>query len=210
MGISKRTLVLKVDPVRPDMEAISFAAKKLKGGALVAFPTETVYGLGANILKKSAIDRLYRVKKRPKGKPFTIHISDESLIKKLGCKVTEEARRLMGRYWPGPLTVILAGKGKTKIGFRMPDNIVALRLIEESASPIAAPSANLSGKRSPTDAKDVLCDLDGKIDILLDAGPTDVGVESTIVDMSVTPPRVLREGAIGEEEILSIINYKSQ
>ena len=207
MRTSKKTLVLKVDPVRPDRKAISFAAKKLKEGALVAFPTETVYGLGANALKDKAMERLYRVKNRPRSKPFTIHISDESLIRKLGCKVTKEARRLMDRYWPGPLTIILAGKGKDKIGFRMPDNIVALRLIEESASPIAAPSANLSGARAPTDAEDVLNDLDGKIEILIDAGPTDIGVESTVVDMSDSRrPRILREGAIGEEEILEELN----
>jgi len=201
-----KTIILKVDPVRPDRKAISFAAKRLKEGALVAFPTETVYGLGANILKKKSVERLYKVKKRSRSKPFTIHISDESLIGRLGCKVTKEARRLMDRYWPGPLTIILAGKGKDKIGFRMPDNIVALRLIEESASPIAAPSANLSGRRAPTDAEDVLEDLGGEIDVLIDAGPTDAGVESTIVDMSSETPRVLREGAIKKEEIAELIN----
>lgn len=206
MRILKRTLVLKVDPVRPDRKAISFAAKKLKEGALVAFPTETVYGLGANILKEKAVARLYKVKKRSKTKPFTIHISDELLITKLGCEVTKDARRLMDRYWPGPLTIILAGRGKEKIGFRMPDNIVALRLIEESASPIAAPSANLSGRQPPTDAEDVLKDLDGEIDILIDAGPTDMGVESTIVDMSSKKPRILREGAIKKEDLSELIN----
>ena len=107
MRPSKRTAVLKIDPKRPDKKLIARAAKILRAGGLVAFPTETVYGLGANLLDREAIARLYKVKRRPKGKPFTVHIEDASLIKELGCEITKEAKKLAGRYWPGPLTMIL-------------------------------------------------------------------------------------------------------
>ena len=201
----KRTVVLKVDPERPDKKAIAEAAKGLRSGALVAFPTETVYGLGANLLDKKAIARLYKVKERPRDKPFTVHIDNASCIKNLGCEITREAKDLMDKYWPGPLTIILNCKNGQKIGFRMPDNKVALSLIKASGVPVVAPSANISGKVPPTSAADVLRQLDGEIDILLDAGPTDVGVESTVIDMAVMPPKILREGAIKKEELLGTV-----
>jgi L-threonylcarbamoyladenylate synthase len=177
----------------------------LRSGGLVGFPTETVYGLGANLLEEKAIARLYKVKKRPKGKPFTVHIENVSLIRKLRCDITPEAKALIERYWPGPLTVILRCKDGSKVGFRMPDNKVALKLIKESRVPIVAPSANISGRVPPTKASDVLKQLGGRIDILLDAGPTDVGVESTVIDMTINPPKVLREGAVMEKELSKII-----
>ena len=162
----------------------------------MAFPTETVYGLGANLLNKKSVARLYKVKRRPTGKPFTVHIENVSLIKRLGCGITKEARALMDKYWPGPLTIILNCKNGQKIGFRMPDNKVALSLIKESGVPVVATSANISEEAPPTSTEEVLKQLDGKADILLDAGPTDIGVESTIIDMTITPPKILREGAI--------------
>ncbi|MDO8525115.1 MAG: L-threonylcarbamoyladenylate synthase, partial [Candidatus Omnitrophota bacterium] len=203
-----KTIVLKVNPKRPDKGSIKRAAEILRSGGLVGFPTETVYGLGVNLLNKEAIKKLYKVKARPKAKPFTAHIDSASSIKKSGCKVTRDAKKLIYKYWPGPLTIILKNKRGRKIGFRVPDNIVALELIRASRVPIAAPSANISGEAPPVTASGVLDQLDGRIDILLDAGPTDVGVESTVVDMTVTPPRVLREGAIGREDILSVIAKK--
>ena len=172
----RRTAVLKINAKRPDKRLIAQAAKKLRSGGLVAFPTETVYGLGANLLNKKAIARLYKVKERPKAKPFTVHIERASAIKKLGCEVTKEAKALIDKYWPGPLTIILKCKDGRKIGFRMPDNKVAIELIRESAVPVVAPSANISGAVPPTIASDVLKQLDGRIDILLDAGPAIVGV----------------------------------
>ncbi len=196
-----KTVVLKVASKRPDKKLIARAAKVLRSGGLVAFPTETVYGLGANLLDKKAIARLRIVKRRPEGKPFTVHIEDLSLIKKLGCKITKEAKALMDRYWPGPLTIILNCKDGHKIGFRMPDNRVALTLIKESGVPVVAPSANISARRPPRSPEGVLRQLAGKIDILLDAGPTDVGVESTVIDMTVLPPRILREGAIEAKKL---------
>ena len=207
----KKTVVLKVAPKRPDKKLIAQAAKVLRSGGLVGFPTETVYGLGANLLSKTAIAKLYRVKERPRGKPFTVHISDASSMKRSGCEVTKEAKILIDKYWPGPLTIILNCKDGQKTGFRMPGNRVALELIKESGVPVAAPSANISGKRPPTTASDVLEQLDGRIDILLDGGATDVGIESTVIDMTVTPPKILREGAIDSRAIFRIMtNVKAQ
>ena len=204
-----RTVVLKVVAARPSKKIIARAAKILRSGGLVAFPTETVYGIGANLLNKKSIARLYKVKKRPGGKPFTVHIEDASLIKKLGCEITKAAKILMDRYWPGPLTLILNCKDGRKTGFRMPDNKVALKLIKGSGVPVACPSANISGKEPPTSAEGVLRQLDGKIDILLDAGPTDIGVESTVIDMTVTPPKILREGAIKASAISRQLSAKT-
>ncbi len=191
-----KTIVLKVDPKAPDQAAIAQAAKAVKDGRLVGFPTETVYGVAANLLDQKALDRLYEVKKRFKGKPFTVHISDMKMIRDMGCVVSKKAKALMEKFWPGPLTIILKSKDGRKIGFRMPANKVALDLIAASAVPVVAPSANISGNKPPTDAKGVLRELEGTIDILIDSGPTDVGIESTVVDLTVTPPAILREGAI--------------
>lgn len=202
----KKTIVLKIDPRRPDKKIIAIAADALRAGKLVAFPTETVYGLGANILDEKAVARLYAVKERPAGKPFTVLICDVSLIKESGCEITAAVEALIGRYWPGPLTVILQSSDGRKTGFRMPANKAALLLIRQSGVPVAAPSANISGRTPPTRPKEVLEQLGGRIDILLDAGPTDVGVESTVVDMSGTPPKILREGAIKTADILKVIN----
>lgn len=201
----KKTLVLTTDPDKPDDRVIGIGAKLLRNGGLVAFPTETVYGIAANLLDKAAIARLHKVKKRPSGKPYTVHIASASQIKDMGCTVTKEAKTLIDRFWPGPLTIILKSKKGKKIGFRMPDNNVALALIKEAAVPVVAPSANISGHSAPKTAKEVLKELAGKIDIVIDAGHTDIGIESAVVDLSVKHPKVLREGAIGAKKILGII-----
>lgn len=207
MGEHKKTIVLRIDARCPDKKLIKRAAKVLRSGGLVAFPTETVYGLGANLLKKKAVAALYKVKRRPKGKPFTVHIADIASAKSLGCKVTKEAKALIARYWPGPLTLIVAERRGRKTGLRMPANAVALSLIKEAGVPVAAPSANLSGKAPPTDADSVLKQLDGEIPMLLDAGRTDVGIESTVIDMTVSPPKILREGAIPKRDILRVLRH---
>jgi L-threonylcarbamoyladenylate synthase len=204
----KKTRVLKVDPEKPDAGAIEAAAGAVRNGLLVAFPTETVYGLAANLLDRKAVDRLYEVKKRFRGKPFTVHIADIRTIREMGCSVTKKARSAMERFWPGPLTVILRSKDGRKTGFRMPANRVALEFIRASGVPVVAPSANISGKRPPTNAKSVLKDLDGTIEMLLDAGPTEVGVESTVADFTVDPPEILREGAISKQKLLSALKNK--
>lgn len=203
----KKTLVLKVDRQAPDKGSISKAADVIKKGGLVAFPTETVYGLGANAEDEKAVARLYEVKKRPRTKPFAVQIADISAIRDVwGCKLTEAAAALTGKFWPGPLTVILkSGKGE-KIGFRMPKNKIALLLIREAGVPVYVPSANLSGSRPPANAEDVLKELNGKIDVVIDGGSSDAGVESTVVDLTVKPAKILREGAISREVLQEIID----
>lgn len=203
-GWVRKTKVLKIDPADPDSKVILTAAKIIKEGGLVAFPTETVYGIAANLFDRNAMDKLDIVKNRPKGKPYTVHISNINMIRKMGCVVTKSAAELMGRFWPGPLTIILGTKTGEKIGFRMPANKIALDLIKAVGLPVVAPSANTSGNKAPTSARAVLNSLDGKIDILLDSGETDVGIESTVVDLTSAPPKVLREGAIPHKELLKI------
>ncbi len=205
MSALKKTIVLKIDPHAPDPRSIALGAKILREGGLVAFPTETVYGLAANLDDRSAIQKLNKVKDRPGSKPFTVHIASIGTIKKMACSVTKRVRRLLKEFWPGPLTVILESAGGNKIGFRMPANKVALDLIRISAVPVVAPSANLSGREPPKSAGDVLDQLDGKIDLVLDAGKTDVGIESTVVDMTEEMPVILREGAIPREQIFRIL-----
>lgn len=196
------TVIFKVDPKRPDEAVIARAAKAIRDGLLVAFPTETVYGLAANLLNPKALDRLYAVKKRFRGKPFTVLIADVKTIRGMGCAISRKAKALIGKFWPGPLTIILKSRSGRKIGFRMPANKVALDLIRASVVPVAAPSANISGKAAPADAGAVLKDLDGMIDILVDSGPTEVGVESTVADLTVNPPHILREGAIKRSALM--------
>jgi L-threonylcarbamoyladenylate synthase len=198
-----KTLVLKVDSQEPDIEKVRLAAGFIKKGGLVAFPTETVYGLGADALNGEAVLSLFRVKRRPLDNPPIVHICDVKDVYRLAEMVPFRAKALMERFWPGPLTLIFKRSevvpdvtvaGLDTIAVRMPRHNVALALIRESGCPIAAPSANLAGKPSPTSAEHVLDDLGGRIDAVLDAGPTVVGVESTVLDLTVDPPQVLRPG----------------
>ncbi len=202
------TLKIRIDPDRPDKEVIAYAAAIIRNGGIVAFPTETVYGLAANLLDKGAVERLNRVKNRPLDKHFTVHVADLKQVKKLGCRVNGPTNRIIKKFWPGPLTIILTSKAGSKIGFRMPANAVALKLIAASGVPVIAPSANISGKKPPTQAADVLKDLDGKIDLVLDAGRTKVGIESTVLDLTGKVPIVLRVGAVSEKTLLKVINSK--
>lgn len=192
---------VKIDPKRPDKKIIASAADIVKKGGLVVFPTETVYGIAANLLDDKAITKLYEVKNRPRSKPFTAHISGIKMIEKMSCKVTRGAKALIDRFWPGPLTIILKSENGKKIGFRMPANRIALEFIKAVGAPIAASSANLSGKAAPTSTEEILKDLEGKVDMVLDAGLTDIGLESTVIDLTAEPPKVLREGAIKAEDL---------
>ncbi|MDP3791224.1 MAG: L-threonylcarbamoyladenylate synthase [Candidatus Omnitrophota bacterium] len=201
-----KTYVVKINPKSPEKDLIESAAKAVREGKLVAFPTETVYGIAANFLDEKAIESLYSIKGRPKNKPFTVHIADIKMIESLGCTVTKEALILISKFWPGPLTIILKSDGGNTLGFRAPANLVALELIKAAGVPIVAPSANLSGNKPPKSAGEVLKDLDGKIDMLLDSGATDVGIESTVVDLTVSPPKILREGAVKKEELVKFFN----
>jgi L-threonylcarbamoyladenylate synthase len=203
-----KTLLLTVDPHEPNMEQIRIAASLIRNGGLVAFPTETVYGLGADALNPKAVLALFEVKKRPLDNPPIVHICDVKDAHRLAREVPPEAEELMKKFWPGPLTLIfkrsrivpdVAVAGLDTIAVRMPRHNVALALIRESRCPISAPSANLAGKPSPTSAKHVLDDLGGHIDAILDAGPTPIGVESTVLDLTVDPPQILRPGGTSYE-----------
>jgi len=198
--------VIKINPANPDKRKIAVAAKVIREGGLVVFPTETVYGIAANLLDRKAVERLYRVKARPEGKPFTVHISDIDMIRDMGCAITGTAGKLMAEFWPGPLTIILKSHKGWKIGFRMPANKIALELIKASGVPVVAPSANLSGRSAPVTAEEAMADLEGKVDMVIDGGRAEIGLESTVVDMTVNPFKVLRAGAIKEEELLKAVN----
>ena len=199
--------VIKIDPLNPDKEKIAVAAKVIRDGGLVVFPTETVYGIAANLLDRSAVDRLCRVKSRPQGKPFTVHISDLKMILDMGCAITDTAEKLMTGFWPGPLTIILKSNNGQKIGFRMPADKIALELIRASGVPVVAPSANLSGRPAPTTVEEAMADLEGKVDMAIDGGKTEISLESTVVDLTMDPFRVLRAGAIKREEIAKILAF---
>jgi L-threonylcarbamoyladenylate synthase len=209
-----KTSVLKVDSEEPDVEKIHVAADFIKRGGLVAFPTETVYGLGANALNAEAVLALFEAKKRPLDNPPIVHVCDVKDVCRLAETVPSQAEALMERFWPGPLTLIFKRSdvvpdvtvaGLDTIAVRMPRHNVALALIRESDCPIAAPSANLAGRPSPTSAEHVLDDLGGRIDAVLDAGPTVVGVESTVLDLTVDPPQVLRPGGTTFEVLREVL-----
>ncbi|MCM8811447.1 MAG: L-threonylcarbamoyladenylate synthase [Candidatus Omnitrophica bacterium] len=194
-----RTKIIKVDANNPDPKVIREAADTLRRGGLVAFPTETVYGLGASLQDPQAIQELYRVKQRPFEKKVTVHIWDLRQVEEQGCRMNEMAAELAGRFWPGPLTVVLKRRDGSTLGFRMPDHPVALALLKEADVPVVAPSANLSGSPAPRSAPEVLRDLSDEIDLLLDAGPAPVGIESTVLDLSGPVPVLLRAGALSSD-----------
>lgn len=200
-----KTSLVKINSVRPETSKINRAASILRNGGLVAFPTETVYGLGANLLDEKAVNKIYGIKRRPKSKPLTVHIADIKTVKRMAGRMPPGAKRLAERFWPGPLTLVLEDKRGGKTGFRMPDNRIAFLLIKKAGVPVAAPSANISGRRPPKSAKEVMTGLGGKIDMVLDGGKTRIGVESTVVDMSGKDFKILRAGAISEAEILRAV-----
>ena len=210
----KETLVLKIDSQEPEIEKIWIAADFIKKGGLVAFPTETVYGLGADALNPKAVLALFEAKERPLDNPPIVHVGNPKDVYSLVKEVPPKAERLMETFWPGPLTLIFKRSeivpdvtvaGLDTIAVRMPRHNVALALIRESGCSIAAPSANLAGKPSPTSAKHVLDDLDGRIDAVLDAGSTHIGVESTVLDLTVDPPQVLRPGGTPYEVLKKVL-----
>lgn len=204
------TRVLKVDALHPDEKKIGIAAEIIRKGGLVAFPTETVYGLGANALDANAVRKIFRAKNRPADNPLIVHISKTRQLDQIAKNVPRRIETLAKKIWPGPVTFLLYKSemildevcGHTgKVAVRMPAHPVALTLIERSGVPIAAPSANTSTKPSPTNAMHVLSDLSGKIDMVLDGGDTFFGVESTIIDSTSIPYTLLRPGAYSLEEL---------
>lgn len=192
------------------------AAAALKRGELVAFPTETVYGLGADATNVTAVGKVYAAKGRPSDNPLIVTVADADMVGPYAT-ITPLAAKLMQAFWPGPLTIILnilPGRLSMKVtgglqtaAFRNPDNALTRKLIATAGVPIVGPSANTSGKPSPTTADHVLHDLNGKIAGVLDDGPTQVGVESAIIDLTVTPPAILRPGAIGPDELEPLIGH---
>ncbi|MEM2440132.1 MAG: L-threonylcarbamoyladenylate synthase [Candidatus Bathyarchaeia archaeon] len=210
----KQTLTFKVNPEKPEIEIIRAAADIIKKGGLVAFPTETVYGLGADALNPRAVKSLFRAKKRPLDNPPIVHVGSIQAVYRLVKEVSPKAEKLMEKFWPGPLTLIfkrseivpdVTVSGLDTIAVRMPKHNVALALIRESDCPIAAPSANLAGRPSPTTAQHVLEDLNGRINAVLDAGPTKIGVESTVLDLTVDPPQILRPGGTPYEVLKEVL-----
>ena len=208
------TIIIRVDPKKPSRERIRDAAKIIREGGLVAFPTETVYGLGADALNESAVRKIFEVKQRPMDDPIIVHISRDNTLQLLAAEVPEVTFKLVKKFWPGPLTLVLKKSkivpavvtaGLDTVAVRMPSNKIAHMLIEEADVPIAAPSANLFGKPSPTTAEHVRQDLYGKIDMIIDGGQTEIGVESTVLDLTVSPPMILRPGGVTHEELESIL-----
>ncbi len=197
-----------------DERSIEKAGKIIAGGGLVAFPTETVYGLGASAFREDSVKKIYEAKGRPSDNPLIVHIADVTDIDRLTAECSEKARALIEAFMPGPFTVILKKSGAIPdtvtagmdtVAVRYPENETAQRLIRAAGVPIAAPSANLSGKPSPTEARHVIDDMTGRIDAVIDGGSCDVGVESTIVDASGVIPVLLRPGGITYEQIKSVV-----
>lgn len=203
-----KTTIQTISKTNPTKEELQTAAGILQNGGLVAFPTETVYGLGGNGLRADAAKKIYEAKGRPSDNPLIIHIADIESLSRLTDSIPEKARILAEKFWPGPLTMIFPKSSQVPYGttggldtvaVRMPSHPAALALIRESGVLIAAPSANTSGRPSPTKASHVKEDLDGKIDLILDGGTVGIGIESTIVDMTQEPPMILRPGYITKE-----------
>lgn len=202
--------VVRVDPVRPDPEDLARAAAVLRRGGLVAFPTETVYGLGANALSAEAVRRIFEVKGRPPSNPLIVHVADVEAAKRLVAAWPPEAEALARVHWPGPLTLVLPRKpevpdivtaGLDTVAVRVPAHPVALALIRAADLPIAAPSANVASRISPTTALHVEKAFGDRVELILDGGPTDVGIESTVVDLSGAEPVLLRPGVLGAEQL---------
>jgi tRNA threonylcarbamoyl adenosine modification protein (Sua5/YciO/YrdC/YwlC family) len=203
------TKIVRIDPKQIKDDYIREAAHILKSGGLVIIPTETVYGIAANMLNQKAVDRLYEIKKRPKDKPFSIHIAKKEKVEDFARNIPVSAYKLMDKFWPGPLTLILKAIKGGSVGLRMPDNEIALRVIAEAHDPIICPSANISGNPAPVDFEEAIKDLDGLVDFAIDAGQTKLGLESSIVDLTIEQPAIARIGAIKKEEIEATISKKN-
>jgi len=205
-----KTEVLRINSKKPDDGIIERASSLIRSGEIVAFPTETVYGLGANALDPLAISKIYQIKGRPSDNPLIVHIGDLNMLSGLVSTISPREMRMIKKFWPGPITLIfkksksvpkITTGGLGTVAVRMPRNKIALALIKRSGLPIAAPSANLSGKPSPTNASHVKEDLNGKVKLILDGGRTEIGIESTVIDMTPRIPVILRPGGISKERI---------
>lgn len=210
----KKTSVIKLDKENIDESIFEIPTHALKSGGLVAFPTETVYGLGANAFDECAIKNIFKAKGRPSDNPLIVHIWNVSQLDELVLEISESAKLLIDEFWPGPLTLLfkksekvpyVTSGGLDTVAIRMPDNEIALKLLRSVNIPIAAPSANTSGRPSPTNSEHVLEDLDGKVDIVIDGGVTGVGLESTVLDLTCQMPMILRPGGVTQEDLTRVL-----
>jgi len=208
------TRFIEINPEKIDNKLIDEASKIIKSGGLVAFPTETVYGLGADAFDNDAVLKIFKAKNRPADNPLIVHVSSEKMLQEVSLEIPVIAKKLIKKYWPGPLTLVLKKSNKVPsvvscgldtVAVRMPSNKIVFELIKKSGVPIAAPSANLSKSPSPTRAKHVFDDLSGRIDMIIDGGECDIGLESTVLDISGNMPRLLRPGKISLEELEKFI-----
>lgn len=209
------TIVTSVDNFMDKEEKYEQAVDMLRNGEVVAFPTETVYGLGALATDEEAVDKIFKAKGRPSDNPLIVHIGTQEEVAHYAVNISQAANKLMDAFWPGPLTLVFermpkiiapnVTPGVSSVGIRMPDHPVALGLLRALKMPLAAPSANRSGKPSPTEAAHVKKDLDGLIPLILDGGQTGVGLESTVIDMTTMPPVILRPGGVTKEMIEAVI-----
>ncbi len=204
------TKIFKVDKIEPEFQSISYAAEVLKKGGTVAFPTETVYGLGANALDEDAVNRIFAAKGRPSDNPLIVHIWNINQINELVSEIPDIFFKLAEKFWPGPLTLVmkksswipeLVTAGLDTVGIRMPNHPAALLLLKYADIPVAAPSANISGSPSPTRVEHVINDLNNKVDVIIDGGDCAVGLESTVLDITGNEPVILRPGGVTPEQI---------
>ena len=205
-----KTEIIELHPQFPDSKKIAYCANVIRKGGLVVFPTETVYGVGANLANDAAMRRLREVKKRAPDKPFSILIPQVGLISNYTSATDPALYKLIDAYWPGPLTVVVPGKqdGQT-IGVRMPDHPIALRLVQDAQCTIAAPSANFEGNPAPATCQEALQDMDGLVDVAIDGGAAKLGIGSSVVDLAHGSPKVLRDGVITQEDVDRVVKKKA-
>jgi L-threonylcarbamoyladenylate synthase len=201
--------ILKVDPWAPEEKQLLEAAYVLRSGGLVIIPTETVYGIAANMLNHATVSRLYDIKQRPHDKPFSLHICSKDRVDEFARDVSMNGYKLMEAFWPGPLTLVMHAKTHGTIGMRIPDHRVALKIIELSEVPVVCPSANLSGMPPPITCQEAVKDLLDFVDLAVDAGPAYAKKESTVVDVTVHPYEILREGALTRKHIEEALAVKN-
>jgi L-threonylcarbamoyladenylate synthase len=209
-----KTIVVKVDPAGPELLGIEKAVELLKAGKLVAFPTDTVYGVGADVFNDEAVEQIFAAKKRELDKPLQVLIASKSDLQIIAGTRSDALDRLASEFWPGPLTIVMPARedfprrvrcGRDTIGVRMPANAIALKLIEAFGGPVAATSANVSGLPDPVNARKVMGYLGGKVHLIIDGGSTPGNVPSTVVDISIHPPLILRQGKLSVEDLRRVL-----
>ena len=206
-----KTKVVKIDPQNPDIAHIQFCSEVIMGGGLVIFPTDTVYGIAADLLNVKAVQRLRDIKQRSENKPFSIIISQQGLIANYTSSTSIAIYKLIDMFWPGPLTIVVPSKNNdgSTVGLRMPSHNVALSLAQETRCMMIAPSANVEGRPPPQTCEEALVDLDGLVDLAIDSGPSSIGRGSTVVDMTGQDPVILRQGEVKEASIKECVQKKT-